>query len=137
MSMSSLSVNQVLDLWTELTLIWLQSVDEDDPSFEFQLYAYRILDSNPTRDRAFEKLGPNVYSWSDLLNYKEIKDDILSAWAGARELFQRFERKFSDDEQSCEIYINGRRVGDWMDSEMLEVWRCTLEIRYVPLSVGV
>lgn len=136
MSLSSLSIDQVLDIWSELSDIWFTRIDEEDPEYTFQFYAHRVVPSNPTIQQCFAANGPHVESWiEDTIDPDCYKEIILSGWGGLAELLEKFELRHSKSGYECQIFINGRRAGKWMGAEMLEVWRCKLSIVYEILEV--
>lgn len=135
MSLASLSINQAIDIWSELSDIWFTRIDEEDPEYSFQFYAYRVVPHNPTIQQCFAANGPDVKSWiEDTLDPDYCKNIIFSGWGGLGELLKKFMERHSNSDYECRIYINGRYAGDWMGKEMLEVWRCELSMVYCPLD---
>jgi hypothetical protein len=115
--MQNISMNQALDIWSEL---WQAYYGKNGfGSDTAEIYAYRLMAYNPTYHS-----GLNFNSaFRDTERFKKAQEEVCEQ---AQNSLVALLKKFAA-ENDCMIEVNGKTVDDWAGSEMFD-HRCHVKI---------
>ena len=109
--LNSISINQALDLWSELEQAYY-----DNNGFGgnvAEIYAYRLMPYSPL----YVKGSQQGVIWSD--EAERVEGNVMDS---LYELLKMFK-----DKRGCKIYVDGKLFGKWIKSQRnLHRWHITV-----------
>ena len=115
--MQNISINQALDIWSDL---WQAYFGKNGFGSDMaEIYAYRLMSYNPTYHRGYH---------SDIVlrgteTFKKAQEEVCEQ---AQNSLVALLKKFAA-ENDCMIEVNGKTVDDWAESEVFD-HRCHVKI---------